>query len=200
MKPLLTLVLATTAALTLAGQAPAATFTYITSLDGASEAPPNASLGTGVSLLVLDKLAHSLRVTFEFADLMAGTTAVHIHAPTAVAGTGTAGVATQVPTFLDTPLGVTSGTYDQTFDISDASFYNPSFVTAQGGVAGAERILLRALRSGTAYLNIHTEAFPGGEIRGFYDQGVVPLPAGLGLMITGVLALAGFGLRRRPAA
>src|SRR5439155_23025204 len=36
------------------------------------------------------------------------------------------------------PLGVTSGTYDNTLDLTLASSYNPVFVTDEGGVPQAE--------------------------------------------------------------
>ena len=37
------------------------------------------------------------------------------------------------------PLGVTSGTYDNTLDMTQATSYNPAYVTATGGTtAGAE--------------------------------------------------------------
>jgi hypothetical protein len=36
----------------------------------------------------------------------------------------------------------------------------------QGIAAGEFAEFLRALRTGSAYVNVHTEAFPGGEIRG----------------------------------
>ena len=48
-----------------------------------------------------------------------------------------------------------------------AASYNPSFVTAHGGVAGAEAALLSGMLAGQTYLNIHTINFPGGEMRGF---------------------------------
>src|SRR5690349_11493306 len=105
------------AALLPATAAPAATLSYAAALSGAAEAPPNGSLGTGASILYVDKAAHTLRVTFGFQNLEAGSTAIHIHAPTAAAGTGTAGVATAVPTFPGAPTGVASGDYDQLFDL-----------------------------------------------------------------------------------
>jgi len=104
------------------------------------------------------------------------TTASHIHAPTSVAGAGTAGVATTTPYFASFPIGVTAGAYDNTLSLTAASSYNSSYVTANGGVAGAESALLAAIAAGKAYLNVHSQAFPGGEIRGFLVP-VDPTPA-----------------------
>jgi hypothetical protein len=109
-----------------------------------------------------------MHVNVTFTGLLGTTTASHIHAPTAVAGTGTAGVATQTPYFTGFPIGVTSGSYDNTFDMTQTSSYNSSFVTANGGTAaGAEAALFAAIADGKAYLNVHSSVFTGGEIRGF---------------------------------
>ena len=122
----------------------------------------------------------------DFSGLTGLTTASHIHAPTPFRGAGKAGVATQVPYFVGFPLGVTSGTYDQLFNTLDASFYNPDFITANGGtVAGAEAAFAQALAEGRAYLNSHTELYPGGEIRGFLhtpETGSAIVCFGLGLI------------------
>ena len=141
---------------------------YTASLSGAKESPPNSSPGTGNAVVTIDGVAMTMIVHVTFSALMAPTTASHIHAPAAVPGTGTAGVATAVPTFTGFPLGVTSGTYDHTFDMTLASSYNPAYLAANGGTpAAAFAALQTALANDKAYLNIHTTAVPSGEIRGF---------------------------------
>lgn len=160
-------------ALVLAGPAAAAVSSYVVSLSGPNESPPNASPGTGTATVDIDPVAHTMALNVSFTGLLGTTTACHIHAATAVAGTGTAGVATTTPTFAGFPGGVTSGVYANTLDMTLASSYNPSYVTAHGGTtAQAEIDLFAAIAAGKAYLNVHSNVFPGGEIRGFL------LPAG----------------------
>jgi hypothetical protein len=145
----------------------ATVLTYTATLDGPSESPPNASPGTGTCQVDYDNVANTLHVHADFSGLAGNVTASHIHCATALAFTGTAGVATTTPTFAGFPSGVTAGTYDATLDLGLATSYNPSFVTAHGTIAGAAAFLVASLANGTAYWNVHTTAFPGGEIRGF---------------------------------
>ena len=169
--------LAAILALSATPAAHAAPVTYVVTLNGPNEFPANASPGTGTATADLDVTAHTLHLHVDFSGLIGTTTASHIHAPTAVALTGTAGVATTTPYFAGFPIGVTAGTYDNTLDLTQASSYNPSFVTAQGGLANAEAALEAAIAAGKAYLNIHTQAFPGGEIRGFLVPQATPAEA-----------------------
>jgi hypothetical protein len=161
---------------------------FMAHLDGLTESPPNASLGTGSATLDFDLAAHTFHIQVTFQDLSGTTTASHVHSATSTPFAGNAGVATQVPTFDGFPLGVTSGTYDHIFDTSLDSFYNPSFLADNGGTAAAAEIaLFTGISEGRAYLNIHTSLFPSGEIRGFLRS--VPEPGSLALLGLGSMGL-----------
>jgi CHRD domain/PEP-CTERM motif len=168
--------------------------TWSTDLSGPAESPANSSPGTGRAVLTLSGNNLSVFVTFQ--NLLAGTTASHVHCCTSAPFTGVAGIATAVPTFPDFPLGVTGGTYQRVFDLTQASTYNPAFIAANGGsVDAARNTLIAGLNSGTAYLNVHSTQFPAGEIRGFLT--VVPEPGTLVLLGSGLAAAGGVARRRR---
>jgi len=171
--------------------------TFNVSLNGPNESPPNASTGKGSGSVEFDPVQHYLRVNFTFSGLTGTTTASHIHC--CVAPNGTAGVATAVPTFAGFPLGVTSGSYSAVFDTTLASTWNPAFITANGGTtAGAEARLAAGLAAGQAYLNVHTSAFGGGEIRGFLAPDVsIPTLSDWALgLLAAVLALTAWAALR----
>jgi hypothetical protein len=127
-----------------------------------------------------------MNVNVSFSGLVGTTTASHIHAATLTAGSGTAGVATTTPYFAGFPIGVTSGTYNNTLDMTQASSYNPAYVTANGGtIAGAEAALLAAMLADKAYYNIHSTVYGGGEIRGFLV--LVPEPGVATLLVLGAI-------------
>ena len=154
-----------------AASAQATIITYTATLNGASESPPNASPGTGTAQVDWDTVLNTMRVRATFSGLLGTTTASHIHAATAAPGTGTAGVATQTPSFVGFPLGVTAGAFDNTLDMTVAGSYNAAYITANGGTPlTAMAALFSALNAGTAYLNIHSTFAGGGEIRGFLQQ------------------------------
>jgi hypothetical protein len=175
--------------------------TFSANLSGPAESPPNASPGTGFATVTLDDAAHTLAVNATFSGLLGTTTASHIHCCTAVPGTGTAGVATQVPSFVGFPLGVTSGDFSNVLDLTMASSWNPAFITANGGTTtGAEMALRTGLLAGDAYYNIHSTFAMGGEIRGFL---AVPGPiAGAGLpgLILASVGLLGWWRGRKKIA
>lgn len=171
--------------------APAAATTYLAALSGANENPANLSPGTGTATLTI--VGDIMTLTASFSGLQGTTTASHIHC--CAVPPGNAGVATPVPSFPSFPLGVSAGTYSQSFDLNQASSYNPAFVTSHGGVvAFAKEAFLIGLDAGQAYLNIHTNIYPGGEIRGQFSA--VPEPAAWTTMILG-FGVSGAALRRR---
>jgi hypothetical protein len=191
------------------------TFTLSSNLTGALEVPPTGSPGIGNATIVLDTTLNTMKVDETFSGLepttstglLSGTTASHIHCclPSPFLTGVNEMVATTTPTFTGFPLGVTSGTYDHTFDLTLMSSYNPLFISSpmfnpSGTVAGAETALINALLAGETYINIHTTAFPGGEIRGFL---AVPGPiAGAGLpgLVVACAGLLALARRRRQKA
>jgi len=132
-----------------------------------------------------------MRVEAQFSGLLGNTTVAHVHC--CVDPPGNVGVATSTPTFPGFPAGVTSGSYDMTFDMTQGSSYNPAFVTVNGGTtASALAALLAGLDAGRAYFNVHTNRHPGGEIRGFFTY----IPEPNAAILAGYAAVT-FLLRRR---
>ena len=172
--------------LLLAASSQAATITYVANLDGPTDG--TASPGVGFASVTYDNVAHTLQVVVTFSGLVGTTTNAHIHCCTAVGFTGTTGVATQTPSFAGFPLGVTSGSFNNTFDLTQPASWNAAFITASGGTtAQAEARIAANFGTGQTYLNIHTTTNPGGEIRGFLSP--APEPATWGVIGASLLAL-----------
>src|SRR5207253_1744996 len=100
--------------------------------------------GTGSATVIIDTVTNLMSVDVTFSGLTGTTTASHIHC-CSVPPTN-AGVATTTPTFAGFPLGVTSGHYVNTLDLTQASSYNPAFVTTHGGtLASSEAALIAGI-------------------------------------------------------
>jgi hypothetical protein len=175
-----------------ATSANAAIIVFSGSFSGTQEFPPNASPGTGLVTVTVDDVLNTMMVDVAWSNLLSPTTVAHIHC-CAPLGTN-AGVATGVPTFPGFPAGVTSGTYNATFNMTLATSFNPAFVTAQGGTtASAFNALINGMLTSNAYFNIHTSQFPGGEIRAQLSP--VPEPSTWAMLLLGFAAV-GLTIRR----
>lgn len=128
-----------------------------TRLTGFHEVPPILTDGTG--LFTASVGSSSLTYSLTFSNLSSAATAAHIHF-------GQPGVNGSVVVFLcggggkpACPAG--GGTVTGTITAADVLA-----VPAQGVTGGSFADLLRILRSGDAYTNVHTTDHPAGEIRG----------------------------------
>jgi CHRD domain-containing protein len=144
---------------------------FSTTLSGANETPPNASTGTGSMLVTL--LADTLTVNVTFSGLVSPAVAAHIHC------CGPVGVAEPIAVpFNSFPTGVTSGSFTASFDLTIDASYSAAFLTSNGGTAAsAEAAFISGLNAGQTYGNIHSNLFPGGEIRG--QLAAIPEPASI---------------------
>ena len=176
----------------------AAPIVYVTTLNGANEAVPNLSPGTGTAKVTVDAALHTMLVEVAFSGLEGLTTVAHIHCCTADPNMGSAGIATPTPTFVGFPAGVTSGVYSQLYDLTDGASWNAAFVTANGGTpASAEAAFMAGMAAEKSYFNIHSSSYGAGEIRGFLREAPsVPEPSTLFLSAGALLALAVFRRRR----
>jgi CHRD domain len=120
--------------------------TYVAHLTGASETPPTGVKGTGTATLELN--GNRLHYTVVVHGLTGPATMAHIH----VGAVGASGP----PVFFFTIKHVENGTLARgSVDLAKA---------VSKGVSGDS--LKTLLANGNAYVNVHTKAHPGGEIRG----------------------------------
>jgi CHRD domain len=139
---------------------PNTTVTYKATLSGANERPnPNTTTGTGTWTGTLDTQTNVLTYTMSYTGLSTNSTASHIHAQGDA--TTTANVVLNFQNFAGATTVFTPGTTSG----SAAGTVNLSGGTVTGlSITGDS--LKKAMDAGMAYVNVHTTANPGGEIRG----------------------------------
>jgi hypothetical protein len=113
------------------------TVSFMTALSGATEVPPNDSKASGTLNASLDTSTKVLSWTIEYSGLTGPATAAHFHGP-ADAGRNAPPVL-PIDGSLDSPLKGTATLSDE--QATD-------------------------LQAGKWYFNVHSAAYPNGEIRG----------------------------------
>ena len=179
-----------------AGTANAAVITWSATLTSSQENPPTGSPATGSGTVTFDDTTNVLSLNLAWAGLTGLGMQAHIHCCTPP--TANSGIA--VDLWLTANPQPATGTFSRVADLDLENPFRTPFVTANGGtVNGAMATLAAAMNIGNAYFNIHTMAFPGGEIRGNITPARVqaPEPATLLLLSLGAGALGGGPLRRR---
>jgi CHRD domain len=116
---------------------PACAETFKVTLDAKNEVPPNASAATGTADIDYDPATKKLSWKLTYSGLSGPATAAHFHGP-AEAGKN-AGVAVAIPNAGTSPA-------EGSATLTDAQAAD--------------------LEAGRYYVNVHTAANPGGEIRG----------------------------------
>jgi hypothetical protein len=133
-------------------------------LDGFEEVPAVSTTGHGSLRATLSRDGSEIEYVLRYADLEGQVAQSHLHL-------GQRGVNGGVAIFLCSNLGngpagtptcpPPPATITGTLTADDV--VGPA---AQGIAPGELGEVLRALRSGAVYVNVHSDLFPGGEIRG----------------------------------
>lgn len=142
-----------------------------TNLSGYEEAAPAAisTVATGQFDATINQAETAIDYVLSYADLEAPVTQSHIHF-------GRRGTNGGISVFLCSNLGNgPAGTQPCpaapatiTGTITAADVIGPA---AQGIAAGQLAEVIRAIRAGAAYVNVHSTLFPTGEVRGQLDAG-----------------------------
>lgn len=140
---------ATAAAAVLAVPATAAAPTkFGATLNGRSEAPKTSSKATGTATFTIAANGKSIRYTLNAKGLTGPPQAAHIH----IGKPGQAG-----------PVVVPLAT--KPFKLPRSGTLTSKNFTAAPGTSSFAAVI-KDIRAGRAYVNIHTKKFPAGEIRG----------------------------------
>ena len=205
-KTMLKLAIAAAFAVPFAAQA--TLFTFNATLSGANERPtPVTTSASGIAILQYndqgtgDLLDDTFSVAVAAFGLSGPATGYHIHAAATPAETAPVRVNFEVPPFISTlegnsiVIGGTSGVVSVAPGITNGMIPATPATATNGG--HPEMSFLQALQSQLAYVNIHTELNPSGEIRGQLIQvTAVPEPETYALMLAG-LGLVGWVASRR---
>ncbi len=152
-----TLAVAVLASLSLAVPtlAAAQAVTLTATLNGNAETPPpGVNTGAfGTATVVVDVAARTVSYRIDVFNMPSGTTASHIH----VGGAGTTG-----PVIVNfAPPVNASNDYGFAGTVPEGQF----LLRPELGIRSADDVF-QAILAGNAYVNVHSAANPGGEVRG----------------------------------
>jgi CHRD domain/PEP-CTERM motif len=182
---------------------------HITTFTGTFGPEVTGATGSGSLTLEYDEDGHTIFINATFAGLSGNTTNAHIHccnvAPLTTSGVALGNSAVANNMLLGFPVGVKSGTFTAVVDLTqNTSFGNafrsssPAVGSFAAGTAGAAEVrLINGLINKTAYFNIHSSTFGGGEIRAFVA--VVPEPQTYALMLAGLAGVLTLARRKKQA-
>ena len=141
---------------------------FQTSLTGYEEVPALSTAGGGTFKAALSRSSDEIRYELRFGDLESAATQSHIHFEQR---TNNGPIVVFLCSNLPNPPAGTQacpaegGTIRGTITPADVG----AGAAAAGIAAGEFDELVSAMRSGAAYVNVHTVNRPGGEIRGQLD-------------------------------
>ena len=153
MRRVLSLAIAAVFTLLISAQAQAQTFTFTADLSGGNEVPGVVTGSGGTATVTLNVATNVVTWVIDVYNLPTGVTASHIHA-------GSPGVAG--PVIVN--FTVVANTSND-FRISGSANLSEIVPRPAQGINSAEDAR-QALLNGDTYVNVHSSANPGGEIRG----------------------------------
>lgn len=127
-------------------------YSFTTSLKGVNEVPSNESKASGQAIVKISKDETYLEYKLIVANIE-DVRMAHFHM--APAGTN-GGIVTWLFGVANPPIDYNGVLAEGIITADDVT----------GGIEGDFQALIDAIRAGNIYVNVHTSAYPGGEIRG----------------------------------
>lgn len=147
---------------------------FETDLSGFEEVPSVSTTAGGQVDAAVNRAGTEIRYTLRYRNLEGAVQQAHIHF-------GQEGVNGGIVVFLcsnlgNGPVGTPAcppppATVTDTLDADDVSAVPASAGAVTQGIGPREFAeLVRAMRAGVTYANVHSDRWPGGEIRGQFDH------------------------------
>jgi hypothetical protein len=136
-------------------------------LSGFREVPSISSPASGHFEAVIDRKAGTIAYELSYSGLTGDVQQAHIHVGQRSVNGGVSVFLCQTATSADpTGLAPQCPQRGKVTGMAQAANMIAGPIVAQGVEPGQFNELLRAIRAGVAYVNVHTSTFPGGEVRG----------------------------------